>query len=254
MTILVTRPSPAGEELVSRLRALGQEAWSFPLIEFCPGQELPQLPALLDALKPDDLLFALSKHAVSFANAHLQRLGHRWPRAVEAFAIGRTTALALHQFSGLHIHYPRDREISEVLLQLPELQNVAGKRALILRGNGGRELLGEALTERGAAVTFCECYQRSAKIYDGTQEAHRWHTRGITTLVVTSGEMLRQLHDLMPPWYRANWLLRCRLVVVSERLATLARELGWQNILVADNADNDALLRALQSLLHGKPQ
>ncbi|MCO1631926.1 uroporphyrinogen-III synthase, partial [Escherichia coli] len=38
----------------------------------------------------------------------------------------------------------------------------------------------------------------------------------------------------------------CRLLVVSERLAKLARELGWQDIKVADNADNDALLRALQ--------
>ncbi len=27
MSILVTRPSPAGEELVSRLRTLGQVAW-----------------------------------------------------------------------------------------------------------------------------------------------------------------------------------------------------------------------------------
>ncbi|MBK4582714.1 uroporphyrinogen-III synthase, partial [Enterobacter hormaechei] len=41
MSILVTRPSPAGEQLVSRLRALGQVAWSFPLIEFSPGRELP---------------------------------------------------------------------------------------------------------------------------------------------------------------------------------------------------------------------
>ena len=32
----------------------------------------------------------------------------------------------------------------------------------------------------------------------------------------------------------------------SERLANLARELGWQDIRIADNADNDALLRALQ--------
>ena len=36
MSILVTRPSPAGEELVSRLRTLGQVARSFPLIEFSP--------------------------------------------------------------------------------------------------------------------------------------------------------------------------------------------------------------------------
>lgn len=41
MSILVTRPSPAGEELVSRLRTLGQVAWHFPLIEFSPGQQLP---------------------------------------------------------------------------------------------------------------------------------------------------------------------------------------------------------------------
>ncbi|MDI5349452.1 hypothetical protein MJL48_31760, partial [Salmonella enterica subsp. enterica serovar Kentucky] len=36
-------PSPAGEALVSRLRALGQVAWSFPLIEFVAGRELPTL-------------------------------------------------------------------------------------------------------------------------------------------------------------------------------------------------------------------
>jgi len=246
MNILVTRPFPAGEALVSRLRALGREAWSFPLIEFTPGRELARLPALLDALTPDDLLFAVSQHAAHYAGAELKRLGKPWPQNVNAFAIGRTTALALHQPSGLHVSYPRDREVSEVLLQLPELQNVAGKQALILRGNGGRELLAETLVERGANVTFCECYQRCTKIYDGTEEAWRWQSRGIDTLVVTSGEMLDQLYALIPEWYRTNWLLRCRLVVVSERLATLARERGWQDILVADNADNDALLRVLQ--------
>ncbi|MCK1970955.1 uroporphyrinogen-III synthase [Franconibacter sp. IITDAS19] len=246
MKILVTRPSPAGEALVSRLRALGREAWSFPLIEFTPGRELARLPALLDALTPDDLLFAVSQHAAHFAGAELKRIGKAWPQTLNAFAIGRTTALALHQTSGLHVSYPHDREVSEVLLQLPELQNVAGKQALILRGNGGRELLAETLTARGANVTFCECYQRCMKIYDGTEEAWRWQSRGIDTLVVTSGEMLDQLYALIPEWYRTNWLLRCRLLVVSERLATLARERGWQDILVADNADNDALLRMLQ--------
>ncbi|BBE80387.1 uroporphyrinogen-III synthase [Phytobacter diazotrophicus] len=246
MNILVTRPSPAGEMLVSRLRALGQVAWSFPLIEFTPGRELNTLPERLSALGEDDMVFALSQHAVTFAHAHLQQTHAYWPLQPRYFAIGRTTALALHTASGIEVRYPLDQEISEVLLQLPELQNIQGKRALILRGNGGRELLGETLVARGAQVEFCECYQRCGKLYDGAQEAMRWHTRGVDTIVVTSGEMLQQLFTLIPLWYRENWLLRCRLLVVSERLANLARELGWQDIQVAENADNDALLRALQ--------
>ncbi len=154
MSILVTRPSPAGEELVSRLRTLGQVAWHFPLIEFSPGRQLPQLAdqlaalgesdllfAQLAALGESDLLFALSQHAVAFAQSQLHQQDRKWPRLPDYFAIGRTTALALHTVSGQKILYPQDREISEVLLQLPELQNIAGKRALILRGNGGRELI-----------------------------------------------------------------------------------------------------------------
>lgn len=246
MTILVTRPSPQGEELVSRLRALGRVAWNFPLIEFTPGRDLNTLTLALGALREGDLAFALSQHAVSFAHALLQQQRVSWPTSPRYFAIGRTTALALHQASGLDIRYPLDREISEVLLQLPELQTIAGKKALILRGNGGRELLAETLSARGADVTLCECYQRCAIHYDGAEEAMRWQSRKVNTIVVTSGEMLQQLWTLIPLWYRERWLLTCRLLVVSERIAKLAQELGWQDIQVADSADNDALLRALQ--------
>lgn len=246
MSILVTRPSPQGEELVSRLRALGRKAWSFPLIEFVPGRDLAQLGAGLASLGSGDMLFALSRHAVDFAQGQLIQQKLAWPASPGYFSIGRATGLALHTASGMAVRYPLDREISEVLLQLPELQNVAGRKALILRGNGGRELLGETLQQRGASVAFCECYQRCDRHYDGAEEAMRWQRRGVTMLVVTSGEMLQRLWALTPEWYRESWLLTCELLVVSERLAILARELGWRNIRVADGADNDALLRALQ--------
>ncbi|MBS0849928.1 uroporphyrinogen-III synthase [Citrobacter sp. JGM124] len=246
MTILVTRPSPAGEELVRRLRLTGKTAYSFPLIEFAPGKELAQLPTMLAALPPDSLVFALSQHVIHFAGPLLRQSGIGWPKELNWFAIGRTTALALHAASHLTVHYPHDKETSEVLLQLPELQNISGKQVLILRGNGGRELLGKTLQERGAKVDFCECYQRNEINYNGMEEAWRWSEKNVSTLVVTSGEMLQQLHTLIPAWYRENWLTQCQLLVVSERLASLARDLGWQDIRVADNADNDALLRALQ--------
>lgn len=90
----------------------------------------------MNTLQDGDLLFALSQHAVEFAHAQLQQQDMAASRP-GYFAIGRTTALALHTVSGADVRYPLDREITEVLLQLPELQTVAGKRALILRGNGG---------------------------------------------------------------------------------------------------------------------
>ncbi len=246
MTILVTRPSPAAEELVSRLRALGRVAWSLPLIEFTPGRDLDRLPQWLAELSAGDFVFTLSQQAIHFAQPLMRQQGLTWPAGVNYYAIGRSTALAMHTATGYAVEYPHEGETSEVLIQFPALQRVSGKRALILRGNGGRELLAETLTARGAQVTFCECYQRCAKYYDGLSEGRRWRDRGIDTVVVTSGEMLQQLYTLFPDIDRQEWLLGCRLVVVSERLATLARDSGWQDIIVADGADNDALLRALQ--------
>ncbi|MTD67560.1 uroporphyrinogen-III synthase, partial [Escherichia coli] len=83
------------------------------------------------------------------------------------------------------------------------------------------------LTGGCAEVTFCECYHRWAIHYVGEEEAMRWQSREVTMFVVTIGEMLQQLWSLIPQWYREHWLLHCRLLVVSERLAKLARELGW---------------------------
>lgn len=246
MSILVTRPAPAAEELVSRLRLMGRVAWTLPLIEFTPGVDLDSLPDHLAELRDQDLVFILSQQAIHYAQPAMMRANATWPVSLNYYAIGRSTALALHAASGLDVVWPHERETSEVLIQIPALQQVTGKRALILRGNGGRELLAETLQARGATVQFVECYQRCAKIYQGATEGRRWRDRQIDTLVVTSGEMLQQLYSLFPEIDREEWLLHCRLVVVSERLATRARELGWRDITVADGADNDALLRALQ--------
>ncbi|MEZ3501140.1 uroporphyrinogen-III synthase [Pantoea sp. KPR_PJ] len=246
MSILITRPEPAASALVSRLHKLGSEAWSLPLIEFAPGSDLDVLPQQLAALRAGDLVFLLSQQVIYHAQPALTRHGAAWPSDLNYYAIGRSTALAFHTASGRHVDYPHAHETSEELIRLAALQQVAGKKALILRGNPGRELLADTLENRGADVSFSQCYQRCQKQYDGAIEGRRWRNRGITTLVVTSGEMLQQLFSLFPAIDREEWLLRCRLVVVSERLATLASELGWYDIQVADGADNDALLRALR--------
>lgn len=59
MSILVTRPSPAGEELVSRLRTLGQVARVFRSSSF-HRRELATVASRLSALTENDLVFALA--------------------------------------------------------------------------------------------------------------------------------------------------------------------------------------------------
>lgn len=245
MTILVTRPSPAGELLVSRLQALGKAAYHAPLIDFAPGQGLAQLSTQFMALREDDLVFILSKSAVSYADAHLRQHDASWPKHLNYYAIGRSSGLAFHTVSQLSVSYPPDETTSEALLALPALQQLSGRKALLLRGNGGRELLATTLRDRGVEVIYCECYQRHEIYYAGDEQSAHWQRSGISTLIVTSGEMLQQLYHLVPDDCRHSWLLRCRLVVVSPRLAELAGQLGWHNVVTAESADNDALLHAV---------
>lgn len=245
MSILVTRPAPEGQQLVERLRLTGRQAWHLPLIEFLPGRQLSEFCSSLATLTPDDRIIAVSARALTYVGPFLQAADTSWPTEVHYFAIGKNSALALHHYCQQRVEFP-ENSISEALLDLPLLENVAGKNCVILRGNTGREHLGETLQSRGANVTYFECYQRVAINYHGAEQAFRWRQKGISTIIVTSGEMLNLLYELIPALDRNEWLLHCRLVVVSKRLATLATDFGWRDIIVADGADNDALLRALR--------
>ncbi|MDC9622951.1 uroporphyrinogen-III synthase [Xenorhabdus sp. XENO-7] len=246
MSILITRPNPAGEQLVKRLRAIGKMAFSAPLIAIYPGGDLPLLSQKLQRLSAGDLVFLLSKNAVHYANEQLMQEGLSWPDKLSYYGIGKSTSLMFYQKTGLEILWPEQGETSEDLLQLPILQRVNDKKILLLRGNGGREVIASTLRSRGGEVDYCECYSRQPIKYHVADFSRHWQQYGIKTLVVTSGEMLQLLYNLVTDGDGKTWLLSCDLIVVSERLADIAQTLGWQAIKIAKSADNDALMQALE--------
>lgn len=131
MTILVTRPSPAGEQLVSRLRALGRVAYHAPLIDFSPGEDLPKLPALLQDMQAGDLVFALSQNAVRYASPLLKRNNLSWPAQLSYYAIGRNTALALHTVSRLHVTFPHGRDQRDAVI-IARLAKFGGQEGAVI--------------------------------------------------------------------------------------------------------------------------
>ncbi|PPI88360.1 uroporphyrinogen-III synthase [Candidatus Pantoea edessiphila] len=249
MTILITRPEPAARDLVLSLRKLGKKAFSFPLIDFIPGNNLNCIPYILtNFLHSNDLVFILSKQALYFANLTLQKASMSWPIDLNYYAIGYSTAIAFKAISKLNIKYPKIREGSEELIELLELNNIKNKIALIFSGNPSRELLKKTLLGFEVKVFFVECYQSVKKKYNGIIEGERLRNLGINTLVVTSSDMLKQLFYLFTEKDRKEWLIKCKILVVSNRLLENAQKLGWKEIYVTESANNKSILKTLSYL------
>jgi uroporphyrinogen-III synthase len=220
-----------------------------PLIEFSPGSELSILRFKLSSLRDNDLIFALSERAVSYAHSTLTRLNVKWPASVNYYAIGPTTGLKLESACGSKVIWPTKYKTSEGLIGLIDSQELADKNALILCGNGGRRFLSDELKKHRVNVESVECYKRSNKHYNGMIEGPRWKNIGIDTLVITSSGILHHILELFQSEVeRRDWLFHLNLVVASERLAKNAKNLGWNSIKVAQGADNESLFAALNRL------
>ena len=91
---------------------------------------------------------------------NLIRARRKFPRRLQVATVGGASVRALERFGITGVVAPQGRYDSESLLDLPALAAVNGRRVVIFRGEGGRELLGETLRARGAVVEYAECYRR----------------------------------------------------------------------------------------------
>lgn len=240
MTILVTRPEQESQALCDALQALGHHAISHPLLTIHPGKELSLLPNYFSLLSDGDFLIAVSQHAVQHAQDYLQLQQKEWKKGVNYIAVGQKSAQYLRSYISDPVHFPTPSD-SEHLLALPVLDNVAGKKVLILRGNGGRDLIYQALEDLGAEVTYCETYQRQSTTFNGAIKAKEWQENNVNTLIITSGEQLSFFTSQFTNT-DLDWVLDCRLLVPSERINQLGQQLGYQHIETVGGASNSDLL------------
>jgi len=112
---------------------------------------------------------------------------------------------------------------------------VAGRRILILRGNGGRELLADTLRQRGAEVDCVTCYHRSAPT-DGSFIVSRLRNSALDALTISSSEGLRNLLALLDT-ESIERLRRLPVFVPHRRIAEVAAESGLSNAVLTGPAD-----------------
>nr|WP_246589850.1 uroporphyrinogen-III synthase [Marinobacterium ramblicola] len=244
---MVTRPSHQSQRQVEQLHALGAEALALPLLEIVPVTEAEH--EAYNAIKSRILDLDLYT-GIIFVSANAARIGAQWideywpqlPVGVHWLAIGAATAGTLEE-CGIPARHVAGGFDSEALLADPLLQQVAQQRFLIMRGEGGRELLADTLRARGAQVDYADLYRRTCPRYSREQIKRTVFAQGLSAILITSGEALNNLLELAGT---EPELLSTELIVPSQRIAVIAKARGFTRIRIADGPDDASMLRALR--------
>ncbi|MES2604444.1 MAG: uroporphyrinogen-III synthase, partial [Pseudomonadota bacterium] len=189
-----------------------------------------------------DLVFYVSSNAATIGLDAIDNYWPQYPAHIQNFAVGPGTAAVL-QSRGLDVAWPAERMSSEAMLALPQLQQISGNKALIVRGVGGREILAEGLLGRGASVDYVELYQRKQPVYPADYLQQHYQQQTPAAVVVSSAEALDNLHLFFAPLGCWNKL---PLFVSSERLAEHARTLGNSGAVVMAGASDAAIIEGLK--------
>jgi len=235
--VVLTRPQADSERLSNALQHEGFQTRVMPImtIEAIPPSERALAPAMSDGT----LCIFISANAVRFG---LPQLGPELARCpgLTVIAVGHKTRETLAA-KGIDAQVPV-RADSEGLLAMPALSASDSREVVIVKGEGGRELLASELTRRGACVTEWACYRRCWPDVDVSELAE---ISTELTFQASSGEMVSRLAVLLAGEGQAD-LFQSSIIVPSERVARLATEIGWAQVVLAEDASDDAFIRALK--------
>ena len=234
-TVLVVRPRAQADAWVAELAALGVAARALPLIDILPAPEPARVAeafAAVAASTAQPVLVFVSPNAVhGFFDA---AAASSWPTHAWAACTGPGTVAALRERG-----VPDERIVapgadapqfdSEALWSLVAAWPWAGRAAWIVRGNGGRDWLGEQLRAAGADVRVLQSYGRAAPslapaeralLEAALAEPARW------TWMFSSSEAIDNLRALAPS---ARWDAG-RALASHPRIAERARTLGFGSV------------------------
>lgn len=240
--VLVTRPAHQAAGLCNAIAATGGEAIPFPTLEIAAPQDEAALMRVLATAAAADWVIFTSSNAVAHGLPRLRE--QTLSPALRHAAVGAATARALHEAGVREVLAPTQRFDSEALLELLPDTLVAGKNMLLMRGEGGRTLLADTLSARGAKVQHAVCYRRVRPVPD-TAVLARVTNNEADVIVVTSREGLENLSALVPEKGQAA-LRRSALLVTSPRQAETAHALGFTGpLLQTASTDDDSIVATL---------
>jgi uroporphyrinogen-III synthase len=250
LRVWVTRSEPQAQSLCALLEETGAKVVAVPTVAIRgPVDQSGAKVMLATALARADLAVFTSRNAVDWT-WRLQGGAPSLRATARVLAVGPATAAELQDRGIDDVLVPDGGADSEALLALPLLtaEQVNGQRVLIVRGNGGRALLGDTLQARGAVVDYVEIYRRCVHADTRSRMPALWREQPPGAIVASSPAGLQALIDMTDNEFQ-DQLHDCPLLTIGDRLAGQAAELGFRHCYpVAATGGDAAVLEALVQL------
>ncbi len=242
--IVVTRPVAQAAHMIEALLQRGAVPVRFPVLSILDVEDTRPIADAAMRLDGFDLVVFVSPNAVSKALDIMLR-HRRWPDGLLAATMGRSSERELAARGVSRVIAPTLRFDSEALLELPELQEMSGRRVLICRGDGGREVLGNTLTQRGATIEYLTCYHRGRPTADPAPLLALWEEGRLDAVTLTSSEGFENF-CVMVGRIGLAWLRKTPTFVPHQRIAEQVARSGITNVTITEPAD-DGLLTGLET-------
>lgn len=242
--VLITRPKAQAVGLEKLVREKGGVPYVFPTLEinYAPGEILNQQ---LQEIHKGEIVVFISANAVQGVFQNITSALRQKLAGAQIAAVGKRTQAAL-EAENLEVPIVPEvhQQTTEGLLSHPALQKLSGQRISIVRAQTGRETLRDQLQSRGASVRHIEAYERGVpRQYDAAEILRALAASEIKIVLISSFEAYANFTKMLGERLDKH-LKRIRVVVPSERIAEKILNRVSTNIIVADNASDEAMLVA----------
>lgn len=241
MTALLLRPQHKISQSCESFRQAGIDAVGLGLLHLLPGpDDIGSLSRHLTLLQNPLTVIVTSQAAVQQIVAG----SIAWPASSHFFAVGDSTAAAL-RLHGINCVSP-NIETSEGLLALLKQYQLESAEVWILKGQGGRNLLAQALEPICGTLRQFALYRR---VINHQPIATRdWQQQEIDCIVATSGEIIEAAFK----HFDHHWLRSLPWIVVSRRLVEFAATLGIETCYQSAGAQDQYLIETIKTIWSAK--
>jgi uroporphyrinogen III methyltransferase / synthase len=237
--VVVTRARAQASGLARSLRRLGADVVELPAIRIEPRIDSDEVRRAVDDLYSYALVCLTSPNGVELLFEAMAAAG-RDARALAnatVAAIGPGTAAALREHGVLADVVPAE-SVAEAMVEALSEIDVEGRPVLVARAAEARDVLPDALRERGAEVDVVALYETVAEPPDDAAiEAARDADYVTFTSSSTVRNLVRAVGDRLPA--------AARVVSIGPVTSAAAREAGLEVDVEADRHDIEGLVEAL---------